>query len=263
MRTGKVAVVTDALSPGFFFPLWYNYYGCHFGEKNLHVATLSGKAHEFDGFALGSVTEISESYDDNYRLRSITDLVSKLLLDNDFVIRVDCDEFLVAKPEAYRNIRDYIDGLEIPYVTSRGFEIFQHDDDGPLDVNEKILLKQRKYALAATALNKPSITSVPLRWNRGFHHCNHGPLFDQVFLFHLKRADLQWQLDWNRLVAPQIVTDEGIRAYYETPEQQLRQYHKSWSQKRTEVGENVLYRAAFNDEFLNLVIYNERSGTFN
>ncbi len=262
MPNRKVAVVTDALSPDFFFPLWYNYYGAQFGEKNLHVVTISGKAHDFGKFKLGSVTEISSAYDDNDRLRAITALVARLLADNRFVIRVDCDEFLVAEPEIYRDLRGYIDRLEQPYVTSRGFEVFQHDEEPALDVNEKILVRQRKYAMAATAMNKTSITSEPLRWNRGFHHCDRLPVFDGVFLFHLKRADLQWQLDWNKVVATKIIADDFIRSYYETPEQQLRQYHKSWSLKPTDSGEKVMYRESFNEAFRTSIIYNERSQTF-
>lgn len=262
MQIRKVAVITDALSPGFFFPLWHDYYGAQFGEKNLHVVTINGRASEFGDFELGSVTEISPTYDDNDRLRAITVLVAKLLTKNQFVIRVDCDEFLVAEPRKYPNLRAYMDRLDKPYVTSRGFEVFQHDEEAALNVTERILVRQRKYAMAATALNKTGITSEPLRWNRGFHHCDRPPVFDDVFLFHLKRADLQWQLDWNKAVASQIVTDDRIRSYYETPEQQLRQYHKSWSMKNVESGVNVMYRKVFNEEFASSLFYNERSQTF-
>lgn len=262
MQNRNVAVVTDALSADFFFPLWYRYYGAQFGYKNLHVATIKGSANKFAEFELGSVIEISQTYDDNDRLQAITDIVAKRLADHDFVIRVDCDEFLIADPNIYTNLREYIDQLQKPYVTSRGFEVYQHDEEGKLDINENILVKQRKYCIALTSLNKTAITSQPLRWSRGFHHFDNIPEFDHVFLFHLKRADIEWQLAWNRVVAPNVVTDKFIRSYYEAPEQKLRQFHKSWSQKRAVSGDNVMYRDTFNQAYLDRVSFNEQKKVY-
>jgi len=227
MSRPRIAVVTDSLSPDFYFPLWYRYYAEQFGARSINLITVAGHAGAFAGYQFGSLRETPSSYDDNDRLAAAGQLVADLLETHDWVVRVDTDEFIIAEPERYGNLVDYISTLKLPYVSARGFDVFQHGEEGPLDLDRPILGEQRNYAFALTAMNKTCITSQPLSWDRGFHMTQHPPVFDEIYLFHLKRADVELQVRWNAFVAARIENDPFIKAYYETPREAIQSFHDS------------------------------------
>jgi hypothetical protein len=258
----KVAVLTDSLSAQFYFPVWYRYYSVQLGAENTHLMTLKGSEDLFSSYKLGSITGMDPTYDDEIRLGCISERVGQLLEIYDYVIRVDTDEILVLDPDLSLSLSQYIDTLRLDYVTARGFDVFQHSQDAPLQYEHPILVSQRQHAFALTAMNKTCITSKRLSWTRGFHYCSEMPRFDSVYLFHLKRADTDGLVDWNKLVASKIATDPVIKAYYETPADQVRAFQTELSRRITENGHNVLNRGAFNEQFFGSIKYNIHSGIY-
>jgi len=258
----KTAVLTDTMSPAFYFPLWYRHYASQFGADSIHVMTLAGLKDAFSGFALGSVTEMDPSYDDGVRLAAISQRVAALLESNDYVIHVDTDEFLIPDPLKHESLSTYIESLELDYVTARGLEIFQHRSEPPLAMERPILVHQRRHAFALAAMNKTCITAVPLTWNRGFHHCSRPPQFDDVFLFHMKRADVAQIINWNAYLSKHIRNDEYARSYYQTPAETVTGFLRDLSRRPVEEGRSVLYREEFHREFLDKTNFNERSGLY-
>ena len=119
----KVAVITDAVSPEFWFPFWYEYYSRELGAENLHVFTYRGLSGQFGGYALGSLREIPHDYDDALRARVVSDAAAALLSTHDVVLRADTDEMLVADPARYANLAAYAQSVTLPYVTARGFNV--------------------------------------------------------------------------------------------------------------------------------------------
>jgi hypothetical protein len=256
VKRRKVAVVTDSMSPGFYFPLWYRYYGKQFGAQSIHVVTLDGLKGSFAEYDVASITEMEDSYDDNVRLAAVTERVSELMEENDYVIRVDSDEFLVPEPSKFRGLGDYVQALDEEYVTARGFDVFQHSSEPEIMLDYPILAHQRHHAFALTSMNKTCITSVPIKWNRGFHCCSLRPKMSNLFLFHLKRADITQQVKWNKFLSQRIRDDSYIRSYYETPEDKIVEFHTDFSnpaRRQTVEGDDVLYRSDFTKQFIESV----------
>ncbi|CAN5394058.1 hypothetical protein BH10PSE3_BH10PSE3_11000 [soil metagenome] len=260
MSRPRIAVVTDSLSPNFYFPLWYRYYANQFGARSINLITLAGEAGAFAGYQLGSLRETPSSYDDNDRLAATGQLVAELLQTHDWVVRVDTDEFIVADPQRHSSLVDYISTTTLPYVSARGFDVFQHTGEAPLDLTRPILGQQRNFAFALTAMNKTCITSQPLSWDRGFHMTQYPPVLDELYLFHLKRADIGMQIKWNEFMAVRIENDPFIKSYYETPIESIQGFHNSLSMRACVEGPDALDRRDYNMKFLANVHSDEITG---
>ncbi len=219
-----VAVVTDALSPDFYFPIWHRYYAAQFGAKALHVLTYPGFAKDFADCELGGIVELSDGYLDEMRAKAISGYAAFLLEFNDVVIRVDADEFVVPDLRRFASLADYLARTKLPYVTALGLDVIQRPDEAPLDLARPILIEQRNYAYANTSLNKTCMTRLPLRWSPGFHACTVPPQFDGCFLIHLKRADVEQQMRWFAFMNPQV-TGELFKEYYSPNRAKIEEYH--------------------------------------
>jgi hypothetical protein len=168
------------------------------------------------------------------------------------VIRVDTDEFLLPDPAYYKDLREFSDRRTAEVVNARGFDVFQKIGEPDLDFTKPILCVQRKTAFAITSLNKPSITSKLVRWNRGFHYCSETPRFDNLFLFHVKRADIRAQQLWNEFMAKNA-KDDDVRAYYQTSDENIEKFHRDMSSREIVRGDRILYREDFNSDFLRTI----------
>ena len=233
----RVAVVTDSVSDGFYFPLFLSHYRRELPGADIFVVTPAGRASMFDGFGLAGIVELSiDFYDDTVRANAISDLVSDLTQRYTHVLRVDCDEFAIADPRRFSSLQAYIDVTHRDYVTAMGYDIVAAPSDEPLDFAEPILGGQRRYAFALHALNKTCLTRVPLRWGRGFHACQRRPDFDCLFLMHLKRADIDMQFGFGQFIAELTREDAYIRKYYQTPKDEIVSFHNSLFQREKLVG---------------------------
>ena len=228
----KIAVVSDVISEKGYFPIWHSYYASAVGEENIFLFSYRNKIHN-------SIV-LNLSYSDGMRLKIITYQVEKLLEIYDVVVRVDADEFLIPMNGT---LKDYLENLEKDYVTARGFNVFQSDDQ-PLDLKLPIL-KQRNLMYATAFMNKTCITKTPLKWSKGFHFCNKPPAFDDLCLIHLKYADDVMEQEWqSRMISN--ASERGIIKHYST-KHEFRGYP---------IEENI-QRDAFNQLFMSKVSQNE------
>ena len=191
----RVAVVTDATSPGYFFPSWVAYYGGLFGRENLFVVTYRGLAGLFSDYALGGIWELKSDFSETVRADIVAEIVAIGLAKYDAVVRCDVDEFIVADPRRHASLASYIDGLDLPCVTTMGLDVIERDEDR-LRIDGSGLLGQRSYCVRSAAYCKTAIARVPLKWSVGFHHADVRPVFDAAYLFHMKYADFQGRLEW-------------------------------------------------------------------
>jgi len=255
----RVAVVTDAVSPEFYFPLWYRYYAGQFGgPSHLHVVTFDAELGSFAPFNLGSVTPISK-YNNDLRADVINQVVSRLLNDYDVVVRVDADEFLVPDAKLFKSLAEYIDTLKVSHVTAYGFNLIPDRDEPPLDINSPILCRQRHLVQPADALCKTCITSIPLRWAPGFHFCSEMPCFDSLFLFHAKLADVDIQLQIGERVAS-FSDEQMFIEYHKTARETFEKRIDSIRQNRRVSGPDALYRTEYFRKFLDQVSYTDSFG---
>jgi hypothetical protein len=262
----RVAVVTDAASERFIFPFWYRYYGGLFGCANLFVVTYSGLCKAFAGFDLGGVVELPVGYDDAVRRDVLTGLVSALLPCYDFVVRVDADEFLVVDPRVTESLASFLETFAEPYLTSRGFDVVQLPQEAPLPEGLMQILPYRQVAYPNSALNKTCIVKTAVKWSSGFHSASVYPKFGPLFLLHMKRVDIQWQLQWFARMTANIKDNANvaqiIKDYYEPDIGKITKYHREVSGRTRLSGIDSWYRQEFTRQFLDGVALRPADGVY-
>lgn len=259
----RIAVVTDALSEGHFFPIWHRYYAGQFGAANLFVVGYAGGA-EFRGVELGGVIRLPVAYDNETRARVMADFIASLLRVYDVVVRVDADEILAVDPRAAPSLGAFLQASDRPYLTARGFDVVQVMGERPMEPGP--VLAQRRYAYPNSALNKTCVTRVPLTWSQGFHWASVHPAFGPLFMLHLKRVDVDWQLGWNGTLAGNMAGNpkvpEEIRAKYLVDQTRILEYHLGVSQRKRLSGIEAWYREEHQKRFLDSIAYSARTGFY-
>jgi len=217
----RIAVVTDATSAGFWFPAWYRYYSREFGADALHVLTYQGKRREFKDFDLAGLWDVAHTYDDQLRSKLISSLVRTLLLTHDLVVRCDVDEILIPDMRRFAGLRDYLDRCDLPHVCAYGIELFEKQGEPPLDASQPILVSQRRHGITNSALHKTAVTSVPLDWWPGFHSANTEPVFDALYLFHLKFTNIERRVAWFDFMKASVPEGSSEHGYFSCTMEQL------------------------------------------
>jgi hypothetical protein len=196
-QTAKIAAFTTVYNDPIFLPIWLQYYGHAFGEQNLFV--LDHGSDDGSTANLGSANRVRvprDQFDEDQRRVFVSRFQASLLCYYDVVIFSDPDEILVADPDKFSQLGDFVARRCDQFVTAIGVEVQQVQDiEGDIDFNRP-LLSQRRYARFGADYCKTLISRVPLVWRAGFHSCNYEPLIDRdLFLFHLKTIDRNLSLE--------------------------------------------------------------------
>lgn len=224
----NVAVITDATSSGYFFPIWYRYYGNLFGPQSLNVVTYQGMRALFDGFPVGSLIEEADRYDDDLRATRITKYVANLLERHDVVVRCDVDEFLVPAPRRGGSLKDYVERLDQTYVTAIGLDLIETPEDETLDF-DRPLLAQRPWCVETSSLSKTAIVARqagPVVWAPGFHAATVRPRFDDLYLLHMKFADVKGRVTWFANMRDKLVPGSKTYDYYDAGKAKIEGFAK-------------------------------------
>jgi hypothetical protein len=254
--------ITDAMAPQGYFPLWHRYYAGAVGAANLILVTYAGMAQQFSQFEFRKIYELPGAYNDDRRLAAINEIALEIVAAKGRLLRADVDEFIVPDPRKYPSLREYLARAEEPYVTARGFDIVQSPAEAPLDGARPIILEQRRFAFAVTALNKTCLTSVPLQWGRGFHQCTAYPKFADLYLLHLKRADIEFQKNWAKHMVGNINDDAYAKKYYEDTITYVDGFHRQRFELPTLSGDALYDRADFDAKFFAALKKDEKSGLY-
>ena len=265
--TTRVAVISDVISPDAIFPIWHRYYGGLFGPDNLFLITYSGKAAAFRDVKRGGLVELPVGYEDSLRCAVISKFVSALLRCYDIVVRVDIDEFLVVDPRVAPSLAVYVNDMKMPYITARGFDVIQLYEEPALP--EKLagpLLENRAFAYPNTALNKTCIVKHPVTWSSGFHWSTVYPKFGPLFMLHMKRIDIEWQVAWSKTMFESIKDDpsvnQHIKDYYSQSKANILGYHQDVGRRRQLSGIDSWYRDEITSNYLEKVEYQPNDGIY-
>ena len=259
----SIAIVTNALDPGFYFPLWYRYYSRQIDASGMFVVTQGTPASAFADYRLGGVFAMPPAaFDEQRRAAAISTFVASLLQYFDIVVHTDTDEMLVADPRMYPSLGEYLAKLKLPYVTARGIDIFQREGEAEIDFGQNILIKQRKYGYLTSSMCKTAVTTMPITWSQGFHYCSVYPAFDALYMVHLKRLDLNQQLTWFDHMSGRSFADPRVQQYYAPDRQKLANFHQAWSRKPVIHGFDALNRTEFRERFLEKVCFDKRDGVY-
>lgn len=261
MKKRPVFVITQAMSAGHYFPIWYRYYAREIGAANIYLITQDGRQNEFQGMELGGLmTYPSQIFDDGPRCELITTFARGLLAFYDAGIIVDADEILVPDPRQPGGILGWLENHADPYVTSIGIDLMQHTGEESLDARKPILA-QRHHGYLTSSMCKTSLTRLPVNWGVGFHFASVYPRFNGMFLIHLKRADRAMQLDWLGHMSKLEIARDDTRAYYAPEVEKLDNFYRTVQRWPLREGWDHLYDAGFFGKFFEEVRL-DRSGIY-
>jgi hypothetical protein len=258
----KVAVITDTIAADQYFQVWHSYYAKFFGADNLYVVTYKGLSPLFAGIRLGGLWELPDEYNDGLRSRVISALVTALLGSHDYVVRADVDELVVPDPRTAPDLRTYIEALDRnkrPYVTARGFEVVEVTEDPPLEISRPLLVRQRRFSYRNSALNKTCLTAVPIEWTGGFHGGTVYPLMSDLYLFHLKYADLTGRLRWFHSLIEHAPNNVQGQKYWSDGIANILAMREALARRKLVSGWEQFVSREFDEDFLTTIRMNPSS----
>ena len=187
----RVAAVTMSYNEPDWAPVWARHYAAELGAANCFIIDHGSDDRSLDGIAGVNVIRIPRSpQDDDRRARALSLFCASLLQWYDAVIHTDIDEILLADPSRHLGLRACCAADPRPVVTAVGLDLIHRPDvERPLS---RALpgLRQRRSVRFASAMCKPVLIRTPVDWAPGFHSVPAAPAFGDLFLIHLRYADL-------------------------------------------------------------------------
>ncbi len=190
-----LAVVTMVYNEAQFLPVWLRHYTAQAPAQHCYVVDhgSSDGSTRPDRLPVGlNLVRIPRSpQDDHRRCGFVSDFCAALLVWYESVIYVDVDEMLVADPALHVSLADYAAMLPQGAVISAiGLDLVHGPQDEPALDWDRPVSAQRRWLRFSSAMCKPVLIRRPVRWAPGFHNIDAPPQFDELFLFHLRYADL-------------------------------------------------------------------------
>ena len=189
----QVLVMTMVRDEAAMLPRWIRHYAAEVGMENLVVLDDGTTDGSTDGLAC-TVHRLpplrGRSYE-GIRMKLASGLAAGFLSIYDFVVFVDADEFLVADPAKYRDLRCFLAARpDLEVVAPMALNVVHVPSvEGQLRPDEPVL-GQRRFAKFTPVMCKPSIkrTAAPWRW------ASHGieapyTIDPELYMLHLKFAD--------------------------------------------------------------------------
>lgn len=192
----RVAAITIVYNEKSKLPRWVEYYSRQLGPRNCFVVDHGSDDGSTESIKSAQLIRLPRTpYDNQIRVDAISSLAGFLLKYFNYVMYVDCDEFLVADPRLYSGIGDLCNKLNPEYLYSIGIDIVHKiDEESPLRPDEPVL-QQRSYGHFSAAMCKPNLTRKQVQWARGFHSHQYPPIFGPLLNFHLRYVDLHEGLE--------------------------------------------------------------------
>lgn len=185
----KLCVITYANDSGAWFPYFYRYYSGVVGCDSIYVITP--RLDSFSAYRLGGVISSGSDYNEVVRSALVSNLSAGLLALYEWTLVCDVDEIVVPHPCSGKTILDLVSDSHKDTLISRGVDILQMPDEGDFDFQLSVF-DQRKLSIPNTAMCKPHLTRIPVRYSGGYHYTNFKHDFsapcDGIVTLHLKWA---------------------------------------------------------------------------
>jgi hypothetical protein len=263
MSKSGIAIITQALSSEFYFPIWLRYYEKNLGREAIYVITESGCRDQFAGLGLGGViTYPGNNYDEIDRIRVTAAMVQALLQVYKYVIIVDSDEIIVPDPRRWSSLAEFGAQASAPYYTCIGYDIVQVSGEPDLAVEGPVLRQQRQYVYATSSMCKSTMTRVPLQWGVGYHYASVYPRIGDLYLFHLKRSDARMQLGWMHHMSGRSIPTEQIKDYYKPDADKIAAFVATVSTWPRASGWSEFDSDSFRRRFLSELAYDEKDSIY-
>jgi len=182
------AVFTIVKDEDYYLSIWLKYYSKYFDKKDIYILN-NGKKINLDYNIIDVKSEYS--FDVSFLLKTVQDFQCKLLENYKLVLFAECDEIIYPKRGNYE---DHI--LNNDAVKCFGYDILHTKDEPTINWNLYPLLNQRKWWIKNTMLNKQLLTTIPLKYEPGFHKAiPEAKIDDALILIHLRKIDYHYTLD--------------------------------------------------------------------
>jgi hypothetical protein len=190
----RVAAVTMCYNEKAQLPRWIRHYAAQVGGyDNLFVVDHGSDDGSTHGLGPINVKvlprDAGKGVYQSWRVKYISDLCSELLNSYEFVIYTDTDELVVPDPERFKNIYAYVSSVGAMKGYAIGFDVL-HDLANESDLDWRYITEQRSLVQFVGAVCKPVLVSSPTCWSEGFHGSTQPPAFGDLYLLHLRYADL-------------------------------------------------------------------------
>lgn len=190
----EIAVVTVVRDEAVMLPRWVKHYSAQCGgPERLVVVDDNTSDGSTDGLPCPVIRLPQRDHPDwaMARLRLVNAMATSLLQAFDAVVFADADEFLVADPKKYADLRELVaDRPDAPALGAIGVNVVHRVGvEPPLDPDQPVL-QQRRTGKFVQKMCKPAIKRATGHWASGSHGIRVPYEVDpDLYLFHLKFAD--------------------------------------------------------------------------
>jgi len=194
----KKAVFTIVKDEDYYLSIWLKHYSKFFDKDDIYILN-NGRKLDLDYNIIEVKSEYS--FDVTFLLKVVQDFQCKLLESYKLVLFAECDEIIYPKYGSYEN--HILDNISIKCV---GYDVLHAKDEMAINWELFPLLSQRKWWVKNTRLNKQLLTTIPLKYDPGFHRATpEARINNDLMLIHLRRIDynytlsrLQIRMAWKR-----------------------------------------------------------------
>jgi len=186
----KKCIVTMAFNERFKLPRWVDHHLNYFDPRDIYILDHGSNDDSISQIKspinVINVPRGGHAHDPQSRTRFVSDFVNSKLTEYDLAGYVDADELLLFNDSLLQEFYD----SNFRAINAIGFDVL-HDE-----VNEKnlsatsLISHERKYLKFNLSLCKPVFVKEPVNWTPGFHYCNFEPNFMNLYLMHLRYADI-------------------------------------------------------------------------
>ena len=192
-RLPTVAALTMVRDEPVMLPRWVQHYTRQCGEGALYVIDDNTTDGSTDNLPCSVIRlpELQDRVFEPSRMGLVSGIASALLNVYDAVVFADADEFVVADPAKYPDLRHFLaDRPDSDVLGAMTLNVL-HDleNEGPLDP-ERPVLEQRELAKFIPLMCKPAVKRIDAPWARASHGIKAPYDIDpDLYMFHLKFAD--------------------------------------------------------------------------
>jgi hypothetical protein len=193
----KCAIFTIVKNENYFLPIWLKYYKTFFDNEDIFILdheSNDGSTENLDVNVLKIYNDLA--FDHQWLVDTVQNFQKELLEKYECVIFAESDELIYSlKMDLGELIDTFVVDKNINYVSLIGFEVIQDlENELPLKPND-LIFENRNLFFKYPIYDKTLISKIPLKWEWGFHRCNHPQnyIYD-THLMHLHRVDFDLML---------------------------------------------------------------------
>jgi Glycosyl transferase family 2 len=211
----NVFALTFAYNEHFFLPRWAEYYGSQLGMENLFVLDHGSSDLSTQGLGRVNIIRVPRTpFDDVRKCQYASYQHAALLQYYDAGFVMDVDEFIVADPQKYKNLREFASKTQAEALACVGLELCHIRSLEPAYNDALPVLFQRSHVLFDSWICKRAFARKPIRFGGGCHTSDQPVVFDEdLYLIHLKNFDYQFRLVRQQITAGwDYAGDFGVHA---------------------------------------------------